>query len=168
MASIALHWFLVPRILAALVFPGKFKRFSIRAKQVKVVKKMATSSLTKTMNRRSKMAVCLFLYKEDQSGFFFPEINILIILQFFCSSNYRSMTRKVALLYIKFARVNENTWEVFPFPSGVLSCVNTVKCGDFHALYKTVLGVSNSFIYYKGLKGKCVDKKKEQHWLQDD
>ena len=25
MASIALHWFLVPRILAALVFPGKNK-----------------------------------------------------------------------------------------------------------------------------------------------
>ena len=66
-----------------------------------MVKKMATSSLTKTMNRRSKMAVCLFLYKEDKSGFFLAEINILIILQFFCSSNYRSMNRKVALLYIK-------------------------------------------------------------------
>ena len=62
--------------------------------------KMATSSLTKTMNRRSKMTVCLFLYKEDKSGFF-SEINILIILQFFCSSNYRSMDKKVALLYIK-------------------------------------------------------------------
>ena len=56
MAFIVLHWFLVPRILAALVFPGKFKRFSIRAKRVKVVKKMATSSLTETMNRRSQMA----------------------------------------------------------------------------------------------------------------
>ena len=74
------------------------KRFSIRAKRVKVVKKMATSSLTKTMNRRSKIAVCLLLYKEDKSGFF-PDI--LIILQFFSSSNYRSMIRKVALLYIK-------------------------------------------------------------------
>ena len=52
-------------------FPGKkIKRFSIRAKRVEVAKKMATSSLTKTMNRRSKMAVCLFLYKKDKSGFF--------------------------------------------------------------------------------------------------
>ena len=65
-----------------------------------MVKKMATSSLTKTMNRRSKMAVCLLLYKEDKSGFF-SDISILIILQFFSSSNYRSMNRKVALQYIK-------------------------------------------------------------------
>ena len=62
MASIAIHWFLVPRILAELVFPGKNKTVLNACKASE--RSQADGDLlfdSETMSRRSEMA-SLFVF----------------------------------------------------------------------------------------------------------